>query len=73
MNPYGCHNQPRPVAGAPTHMAQNGWVNGRLQANPTRGPKYVAIRHVMSTTCQYDKRTGDPRCNGCHQIQEQTA
>lgn len=61
--PYGCHNQPRPVAGAVTHVAQDGWHGGADSL--FRSLKLVEIRHVMSTACAYDKRAEDRRCAGC--------
>lgn len=63
----GCHNLPRPVAGAITHFAQAGWtgVNWGESGKLTREQVVVPIRHVMTTACQYTKTTPDPRCAGC--------
>lgn len=72
MNPYGCHDQPRPTAET-TIPAQAGWRKALNRGRIVRLAIKVDVIHTMSTTCQYDKRTGDPRCAGCHQIQEQTA
>lgn len=67
---YGCHNLPRPVAGAVTHLAQAGW---RVDGRPlSREPVMVPIHHVMTTTCQFDKSTTDPSCAGCHHIKQGT-
>jgi len=57
---YGCYNKVRPFKGQ-TYRAQSGF-----KADGT--PQHVAIPHVMSTTCQYDKRTIDNRCAGCKHI-----
>lgn len=65
---YGCHNQPRPVAGAVTHQAQAGWGVVLLKGNgcvPVRVPFMVDIRHIMSTDCRYDKSATDPCCRAC--------
>ena len=69
----GCYDLPRPVAGAVTHIAQNGWgaTYYDREGNPMRGPVYVEIRHVMSADCQYTIRTHDPRCGGCaHEVKK---
>lgn len=66
----GCHSKPRPVAGAVTHLAQDGYfppmpdapAPGRARAQVAR---FVEIKHVMSTDCRYDKRESDPACKGC--------
>jgi hypothetical protein len=70
MNGYACNNQPRPVAGEITHLAQDGYHppvaagNGRY----TRGPRWIEARHVFTTACQYDQGTTDQRCAGCEHI-----
>jgi hypothetical protein len=68
--PYGCHNQPRPVAGTNTHQAQAGWSKTIRddRGNPHRHPIMMDIEHVMSTDCRYDASTTDPRCSGCKHI-----
>lgn len=71
--PYGCHNQPRPVAGAVTHLAQSGYEEP-VDENWgwfSRKPRYVEIHHTMSTDCRYDKSTTDPRCAGCQHISKE--
>jgi hypothetical protein len=69
MNPYGCHNRPRPVAGGSPYMAQEGWRDEpdatRHEPYPTRLPVMKEIRHVMSTDCMFDASATDPRCAGC--------
>lgn len=72
---YSCHNNLRPVAGAVTHVAQSGWKSAAIKdvhgdMHHTRIPVMVPIKHTMSTTCQYDKGTTDPRCAGCEHIKQ---
>lgn len=63
----GCHNKPRPVSGAVTHFAQDGYGEAISEGWGyfSRPARYVEIRHVMTTDCQYTLRTPDPRCAGC--------
>jgi len=64
---YGCHNQPRPTAGAITHWAQEGFEHRPLNwGNIDRLPIWKPIHHVMTTACQYTKQhAADPGCAGC--------
>lgn len=64
---YACHNRPRPVAGAITHQAQDGWRMHNIHdgAVTIRSAVPVDIRHVMSTDCRYDASATDPGCAGC--------
>lgn len=65
----GCHSKPRPVADSVTHAAQDGYdeFDGAEPGAPAfyRIPRWVPVRHVMSTDCRYDKRAKDPGCTGC--------
>lgn len=71
VRPYGCHNKPRPVAGAVTHQAQAGWAVFRDGYNrPCPVPVYIDIKHVMSTECRYDASAKDARCTGCQHINQ---
>ena len=68
----GCYDMPRPTAET-SYLAQAGWGptydNGH---GPWRMPRYVEVKHVLSTECQYTKTTPDPRCAGCvHENKEQ--
>jgi hypothetical protein len=73
-NRYGCHSMPRPVLGAVTHLAQNGYTPPVQDGFGTwfRTPVYVPIVHVMSTGCGYAREGGaattDPYCAGCPEI-----
>ncbi len=62
----GCHNKPRPTAES-TYPAQDGWYDLRELrfGRPGRVARTVAIKHTMSTTCQYDKSATDVGCRGC--------
>jgi hypothetical protein len=72
---YGCHNRPRPTAGS-SYLAQSGY-------DPTvnegwgwfsRQPRYVEIKHTMSTDCRYDASATDRGCAECvHQKTNQSA
>jgi hypothetical protein len=53
--PYGCHNKPRPVVGAPV-MHSNAFATPKApQSHPFR----------MTPECQYDQSKTDPGCAGC--------
>lgn len=76
---YGCHNKPRPVTGAVTHQAQDGWQYVDVlcaipyespRDEPTRIPVMVDIKHTMSTECRYDASAKDARCTGCQHINQ---
>ncbi len=66
---YGCHNRPRPTPES-SYQGQAGWRDAidHDSASPTRLPIMVDIKHMMTTTCQYDKRTTDQACAGCQHI-----
>ncbi len=64
----GCHNKPGPTAET-THIAQDGWRTYEERGAIVRVPVYAGIKHVMSTTCQYDVKDSDPGCAGCFQVQ----
>jgi len=65
---YGCHNKPRPVAGAAI-LVQDGYVSGMFEyesGNTDRIDRMVTTSYVMSTPCQYTKQhASDPECSGC--------
>lgn len=61
----GCHNKPRPVAGAPLQV-QDGWATFAAGGGRTvRVPHMVTVPFVMQPECQYTLTTPDPRCAGC--------
>ncbi len=71
MNPYGCHNRPRPVAGAITHWAQAGWIESDLKCVHKREPHWVPVRMTMTAHCVVGTKPEvlkDPRCAGCKHI-----
>lgn len=75
---YGCHNRPRPVkpttfTAGTVHSAQTGWREYEERGHIVRVPVYQLVPHRMSTECQYDKGTTDPRCAGCKHIKAATA
>lgn len=72
--PYACHNKPRPVAGAVTHLAQDGYCEPYQDGFSVwyRAPKYVEIKHTMSTDCRYIPNKPDARCAGCKHINLET-
>jgi len=57
---YGCNGKPRPTPET-FYWAQDGYL--RVAAGRVR--RDVAIKHVMSTSCQYNKTMTDPKCSGC--------
>lgn len=48
---YGCHNRPRPVAGAT--LSGSKWYGSQTW------------KFVNSTECKHDKRATDSGCKGC--------
>lgn len=71
-NPYGCHSRLRPIAGSITHAAQDGYDESTHVAPGAlayfKVPRWVPVRHVMSTECGYDKSATDARCAGCPHV-----
>ncbi len=70
---YGCHNKPRPVAGAPLAV-QDGYVAGVFEyesGHTDRLARMVTVPFRMSTECKYDATGTDKGCAGCqHQAKE---
>jgi hypothetical protein len=69
MSQYGCHNKPRPTAGARLAV-QDGWHD--LSNGLSRYPNMVTTPFVMSADCQYTQQHArDPQCVGCaHRAKE---
>lgn len=71
---YGCHNMPRPTAGAPLQV-QDGYHRGIFDyedGSSDRVSRMVTVPFVMSTACQYTQgHPADPGCSGCrHQSKD---
>jgi uncharacterized lipoprotein NlpE involved in copper resistance len=64
---YGCHNKTREV---PDYLAQDGYFPAGANPDGTfvRSARYVAVPHVMSTNCRYDRAATDPRCVACKNL-----
>lgn len=66
---YGCYNKPRPIPGAVTHLAPDGWSIDELSRASL---DFKSIKHVMTTACQYTLTTPDKRCAGCvHEMKKE--
>lgn len=74
---YGCHDRPRPVPGAITHYAPDGYTAEPkpIESGPFKG--YIVltelrrpIYHTMSTECMYDKQLTDRSCTDCKHIRK---
>ncbi len=63
----GCYNEPRPVVGAVTHFAQDGWDERRddFGSLVERTPRWVPIIQREPAPCRYDRRSTDAACTGC--------
>lgn len=60
---YACFNS---RSRKPSYLAQDGWiVVAATDSQVTRLPRMVEVPDVMSTDCDYSRRTPDPRCPGC--------
>jgi len=68
MSKYGCHNKPRPTAGAPLNV-QDGYVTGVFEYESgasDRIDRIVQVPFAMTSDCQYTRQhAADPECSGC--------
>lgn len=74
MSLYGCHNKPRPTAGAAL-LVQDGYVSGLFDyeaGHTDRIDRMVSVPFVLSVPCQYThQHAADPQCSGCeHRTKE---
>ena len=56
MKPYGCYNR---IIGTGYYVKVRKYDGDRYELID----KFIP--HTMTTHCQYDRRAGDERCNGC--------
>lgn len=68
MSIYGCHDEPRPIAGAPL-LVQDGYIYGLFDheaGHADRIARMIEVPYVMTVPCQYTQHNpSDKECDGC--------
>lgn len=71
---YGCHNKERPTPET-FYVGQEGWKTrifaGVMAQGIERTPKFIRVKHRLTTECQYDKQAVDKDCAGCKHIKKE--